>query len=38
MALGSPLPLLVLIVIGKIALDIYLYRREHRPKQEAQQG
>ena len=38
MALGSPLPLLVLIVIGKIALDIHLHRREHRPKQEAQQG
>ena len=38
MALGSPLPLLVLIVIGKIALDIHLHRREHRPKQEAPQG
>ena len=32
-ALGSPLPLLVLIVIGKIALDIHLHRREHRPKE-----
>jgi len=38
MALGSPLPLLVLIVIGKIALDIHLHRREHRPKQEALQA
>jgi hypothetical protein len=37
MLLGSPLPLLVLIVIGKIALDIHLHRREHRPRQEAQQ-
>jgi hypothetical protein len=35
MLLGSPLPLLVLIVIGKIALDIHLHRREHRPRQEA---
>jgi hypothetical protein len=35
-ALGSPLPLLVLIVIGKIALDIHLHRREHRPGQETQ--
>ena len=33
-ALGSPLPLLVLIVLGKIALDIHLHRREHRPKEE----
>jgi len=32
-ALGSPLPLLVLIVIGKIALDIHFHRREHRPKE-----
>ena len=37
MLLGPPLPLLVLIVIGKIALDIHLHRREHRPRQEAQQ-
>ncbi len=35
-ALGSPLPLLVLIVIGKIALDIHLHRREHRPQSEEQ--
>ena len=34
MALGSPLPLLMLIVVGKIALDIHLHRREHRPKEE----
>ncbi len=34
MALGSPLPLLILTVVGKIALDIHLHRREHRPKEE----
>ncbi|MEE8348475.1 MAG: DUF6498-containing protein [Acidobacteriota bacterium] len=33
-ALGSPLPLLMLIIVGKIALDIHLHRREHRPKEE----
>ncbi len=35
-ALGSPLPMLVLIVIGKIALDIHLHRREHRPQPDEQ--
>ena len=36
MALGSPLPMLVLIVIGKIALDIHLHRREHRSQPDEQ--
>ena len=31
LALGSPVPVLVLLVIGKIALDISLHIREHRP-------
>ncbi len=35
-ALGSPLPMLVLIVIGKIALDIHLHRREHRTQPDEQ--
>ncbi len=31
LSLDSPLPVLVLLVIGKIALDISLHIREHRP-------
>jgi len=30
MALGSPVPLLIVIVIGKIMLDIKMHLREHR--------
>lgn len=31
MALGSPLPLLILLVMLKLALDVWLHLREHRP-------
>ncbi len=31
LTLGSPVPVLVLLVIGKIGLDISLHIREHRP-------
>jgi uncharacterized membrane protein AbrB (regulator of aidB expression) len=37
-ALGSPLPLLMLIIIGKIALNIHLHGCEHRPKKEIQEA
>jgi hypothetical protein len=30
MALGSPLPLLVVLVALKLGLDVWLHRREHR--------
>ena len=36
LALGSPLPMLVLMIIGKIALDIHLHRREHRTRPDEQ--
>ncbi len=32
MALGSPIPLLVLLVIGKIWIDIWLHMKEHKEK------
>jgi hypothetical protein len=36
LALGSRLPMLVLLIIGKIALDIHLHRREHRTQPDEQ--
>lgn len=29
-ALGSPLPLLLMLVVMKLAVDVWLHRREHR--------
>ncbi len=36
MALGSPLPLLVLLIVGKVALDLHFHRRSHRKWQEGE--
>lgn len=36
LALGSPLLMLVLLMVGKIALDIHLHRREHRTRPDEQ--
>jgi hypothetical protein len=30
MAVGSPLPLLVMLVLLKLGMDLYLHQREHR--------
>ena len=30
--LGSPWPLLALLVIGKLIMDVWLHRKEHQPK------
>jgi hypothetical protein len=35
MALGSPLPLLLLLVGGKILLDLYAHLKEHREPSES---
>ena len=35
MALGSPLFLLVLLIVGKIALDLKLHRRSHQKLNQA---